>query len=75
MIRERIIDLVKTELMLDDLDLDADFINEHDLDSISLLDFIMTLEEEFDIEIPDEELSELKSVNDIINLVESKTGN
>ena len=72
MIRERILELASKELMLEDFDLDADFVNKYDLDSIALLDFIMTLEEEFDIEISEKELNDVKSVNDIIAVIEKK---
>lgn len=72
MIKERIIELASDELMLENVDLDSDFTKEYDLDSIALLDFIMTLEEEFDVEISEKELNELKSVNDIIALIEQK---
>lgn len=74
MVRERILELASDELMLDNVNLDADFTKEYDLDSIALLDFIMTIEEEFDVEISEKELNELKSVNDIIVLIENKQG-
>lgn len=72
MVRERILELASDELMLDNVNLDADFTKEYDLDSIALLDFIMTIEEEFDVEISEKELNKLKSVNDIIALIENK---
>lgn len=74
MIRDRIIEMVKEELMIDDIDLDANLANDLQIDSIGLIEFIMSIEEEFDITIEDEELQTLASTNDVINLVETKVG-
>ena len=40
-------------------------------DSMDSLDITMALEEEFDIEIPDEDAEELKTVGDIVNYIEA----
>lgn len=46
----------------------------HDLgDSLERIEFVMAVEEEFSIEITDDELYELKNVGDFIRLVEEKT--
>lgn len=73
--KERIIELVKEELMIDDFDITADLSKDYELDSISLLDFVMNIEEEFNVQFSDKELNELKTVENIIKLVEEKTGN
>lgn len=75
MIRDKIIEMVKEELMINDLDLNANLLDDYDIDSIGLIEFIMNLEEEFDIQIEDEEIQELKSTEDVIKLVEEKAGN
>jgi acyl carrier protein len=41
------------------------------MDSLDEVEFIMCLEEEFDIEIPDEEAEKIVSLQDAVNLVES----
>lgn len=41
-------------------------------DSLDLFEFVMALEEEFDMEIPQEELSDIKTVQDIIDYLKSK---
>ncbi|MGY3776275.1 acyl carrier protein [Helcococcus sueciensis] len=75
MIRDKIIEMVREELMVNDLDLNANLLDDYDIDSIGLIEFIMNLEEEFDIQIEDEEIQELKSTEDVIKLVEEKAGN
>ena len=44
-------------------------------DSLDLVELVMALEEEFDIEIPDEEIGEINSVKDVIKYVEGKVAN
>ena len=41
-------------------------------DSLDVVDMVMSLEEEFDIEIPDEEIENMKSVGDVVRFIESK---
>jgi len=40
-------------------------------DSIDLVDLIMTLEAEFDIEIPDEDVEKVKTVGDVVKYIEN----
>lgn len=51
---------------------DASFIDDLGADSIDIVEFIMDLETEFDIEIPDEEAEKLTTVQDVIDYLESK---
>ena len=37
-----------------------------DADSVDLMEFILTLEDEFNIEISDEEIDQLQSVGDVV---------
>jgi acyl carrier protein len=41
-----------------------------ELDSLDIMDLLLVLEEEFDLQIPDEELSNIQTVNDIVNYIE-----
>ena len=43
-----------------------------DADSVDLMEFILTLEDEFNIEIRDEEIDQLQSVGDVVEVVKSK---
>ena len=43
-----------------------------DADSVDLMEFILTLEDEFNIEISDEEIDKLQSVGDVVEVVKSK---
>ena len=72
MIREKIIEIIKDELNVTEFEMDENLVETYEIDSISLLDFFMTIEDEFDIEFEDEELESLKSANDIIDLIKKK---
>ena len=46
-------------------------LNELGLDSIDLVDLVMEIEEAFSVTIPDEEFEGIKSVSDIVALIEN----
>ncbi len=63
-------------LISEQLDIDEDKITpettfeEIDADSLDVVELVMALEEEFDIEIADEAVENIKTVADIINYIE-----
>ncbi len=71
-----IFDKVK-DLVVDQLDADADKVTadaniQDDLgaDSLDVVDLVMALEDEFEIEIPDEAVENIKTVGDIVKYIE-----
>lgn len=71
-----VFDKVK-ELISEQLDVKADDITEasniqDDLgaDSLDVVDLVMALEDEFDIEIPEDQVKNIKTVGDIVKLIE-----
>ena len=52
----------------------ASFIEDLGADSLDTVELVMALEEEFGIEIPDEEAEKLVSVGDAIKYIEEKAG-
>lgn len=68
-----------TKVIVDKLGVTADqvkpeaaFIDDLGADSLDQVELVMALEDEFDIEIPDEEAEKLKKVSDVIAYVNSK---
>lgn len=53
---------------------DAEIINDLGADSLDIVDLVMTLEETFDTELPDEEIETLKTVGDIVKYVDEHQG-
>ena len=59
-----------------DVDYDAvrgSFMDDLGADSLDIIELVMLLEEEFDIEIPDEEAELLKTVEDLVNYLKNNT--
>jgi acyl carrier protein len=52
--------------------LEANFADDLDADSLDLVELVMALEEEFNITVEEEELSDVATVADALALVESK---
>jgi acyl carrier protein len=52
--------------------LDAKFADDLDADSLDLVEFVMALEEEFDINVEEEELEGIETVGAAFDLVKSK---
>ncbi|MDE2028571.1 MAG: acyl carrier protein [Candidatus Omnitrophica bacterium] len=50
----------------------ASFVDDLGADSLDTVELIMALEEEFNIEIPDEDAEKMKTVGDAIKYIEEK---
>lgn len=74
-----ILDEVK-EILADQLNVDIERIEMHsslaeDLgaDSLDAIDIVMTIEDQYAIEVPDEIIENMKVVEDIVNFIENNT--
>ena len=56
----------------DDVVLEASLKDDLEADSLDAVELIMAIEEEFDIEIPDETAQSMKTVKDIVDYIENK---
>lgn len=72
-VEERVRDLVKSQLNPDGAFEDsASFMDDLGADSLDAVELIMSLEEEFEIEIPDDEVEGITTVQAAIDFVKSK---
>lgn len=55
----------------DQVTLEANFVEDLGADSLDTVELIMAFEEEFDVEIPDTEAEKIKTVQDVVNYIES----
>ena len=55
-----------------DITMQADLAGDLGLDSLDTVELTLALEQEYNIEIPDEELTDLSSVKDAVELIEKK---
>lgn len=58
------------ELDEDRVTMDSSLIGDLGADSLDVIDLAMSIEDEFDIEVPDEEIEKIKTVGDIVRFVE-----
>lgn len=49
----------------------ASFIDDLGADSLDIVELVMKMEEEFGIEIPDEEAEKIKTVNDVVDYIKA----
>ncbi len=71
---EKVKEITAEQLDIDEslVTMEASFINDLEADSLALVQLMMALEEEFDIEIPDEEADEISTVGDAVNYINSR---
>ena len=62
----------KLSVDLEEVVLDASFVDDLGADSLDLVELIMTMEEEFDIDISDEDAEKLETVKDAIDYINAQ---
>jgi acyl carrier protein len=62
----------KLSVNADQITLDARFAEDLKADSLDTVELVMALEDEFGLDIPDEEADKIKTVGDAIKYIESK---
>ncbi len=69
------------EIVIEQLDVqaeqvteDASFIEDLGADSLDTVELVMALEENFDIEIPDEDAEKIKTVRDAVEYIDKSVG-
>lgn len=71
---ERVKEIVADQLSVEVADVtpEANFANDLSADSLDVVELVMALEEEFDIEIPDEAAESIKTVQDAVDYIGGK---
>lgn len=75
-IEDRVRDIIVDQLGVnaDQVTLEAKFIEDLGADSLDTVELVMAFEEEFEIEVPDEEAEKLQSVGDVVSYIEKSQG-
>ena len=70
---EKIRQIIANQLDLDpaEITMDSSLIEDLRADSLDIVELVMDMEQEFDVEIPDEELPKVKTVGDIVRYLEA----
>ena len=70
---EKVKEIIVDSLSCDEdaVTLEANLKEDLDADSLDAVELIMAVEEEFDIEIPDEDVENIKTVGDMVKYIEA----
>lgn len=71
---ERVKEIIQEKLNIDNVAIteETSFNGDLGADSLDLFELIMAFEEEYDVEIPTEDLEKIETVGDVINYMKSK---
>ncbi len=72
-IESQVIDVIVEQLGVDreKVTPDAKFIDDLGADSLDTVELVMTFEEKFSVEVPDEDAEKLKSVSDVVAYIKA----
>lgn len=59
----------ETGISVENVQLDKSFTDDLDIDSISMMTIVVNAEEKFDVKIPDDEVKNLKTVDDAVTFI------
>ena len=72
MVFEKVKDILVDQLDVEEgvVTMEASIADDLGADSLDVVGLVMSLEDEFDIEIPDEEIENIKTVGDVVKYIE-----
>ncbi len=75
MIFEKVKSIIVDQLDVDEakVTMTANIQDDLGADSLDIVDLVMSFEEEFDLEIPDDQVENIKTVGDVVKYIEEKT--
>jgi acyl carrier protein len=75
-IAEKVKEIVSDKLDVEGADIqeEQDFIEDLKADSLAIVEVVLALEEQFEIEIPDEDTEKIKTVRDAIDYIKAQKG-
>lgn len=74
MVFEKVKNVIVEQLGIDEVEvtMEANFSDDLGVDSLEIFEIVMSLEEAFEIEIPNEDIENIKDVKGIVNYIEAK---
>lgn len=75
MVFERIRQILMDQLDLEEekITMESDIVEDLEADSLDVVDLVMTMEDEFGVEVPDDQIESFRTVGDIVRYVEENT--
>ena len=73
MVYERIKEILADQLdtAADSMTMESDIGADLGADSLDVVELLMTIEDEFEVEIPDEEIENIKTIGDLVKYIEA----
>jgi len=75
-LEQRVTELIVEQLGVskDEVVMNASFIDDLGADSLDIVELVMSMEEEFDLEIPDDDAEKIQTIGDAIAYLEERMG-
>lgn len=75
MVFERVREIICDQLDLteDQVTMESDIMEDFDADSLDVVDLVMSLEDEYGIEVPDEDIENFHTVGDVVRFIEENS--
>lgn len=58
------------EMNIEDIELTSELVDDLGADSLDVVDLVMSIEDEFEVEVPDEALEDIRTVEDVVKYIE-----
>ena len=73
MVFEKVKNIIADQLDIDvdEITMDSHIMDDFDADSLDIVDLIMSFEDEFNVEIPDDAVEDIRTVGDIVKYIEA----
>jgi acyl carrier protein len=69
-IHSKVFGIVKEQINVGNVSMTSDLVDEHNADSLDMVEIIINVEQEFDVHIPDKVVETLRTVGDIVVYVD-----
>ena len=75
MVFERIREIICDQLDLeeDKVTMDSDIMEDFEADSLAVVDLVMSIEDEFGLEVPDDQIENFRTVGDVVRYIEENS--
>ena len=75
-VAEKVKEIIVEQLGVDESQVDesASFVDDLGADSLDIVELVMAFEENFDLDIPDEDAEKIATVKDAVDYIEGKKG-
>ncbi|MBH48276.1 MAG: acyl carrier protein [Halobacteriovorax sp.] len=72
--QEKVMQLISdaTKVDIAKINIETSFVDDLNLDSLDIVELMMKMEDEFGVEIPEEDAEGLKKVSDVVNYLQKK---